>query len=65
MPAGGAAILPDGRGFMWIARDVFAKTLAADVDPIEARMMAAVQKPLSVSCFPAKSGTPAWKYVRS
>jgi pimeloyl-ACP methyl ester carboxylesterase len=64
-PAGSAAIRPDDRGFLWIDRAAFAKAFAADVDPVEARVMAAVQKPLGINCFTAKSGPPAWKHLPS
>jgi len=65
-PAGAAAVLPpNDQGFLWIDRDGFAKAFAADVDPVEARVMAAVQKPLSVNSFTAKSGPPAWKHLPS
>jgi len=48
-PAGAAHIRPDDEGFLWIDRDGFSQAFASDVDPIEARIMAAVQKPLSVN----------------
>ena len=65
-PAGAAAVLPpDEHGFLWIDRDGFAKAFAADVDPIEARVMAAVQKPLSMNSFTGRSGPPAWKQIPS
>ena len=35
------------------------------MDPTEARVMAAVQKPLSVDSFTARSGPPAWKTLPS
>src|SRR5271156_5457002 len=63
--AGAAQIRPDANGFLWIDRDGFAQVFAADVDPAEARIMAAVQKPLSIKSFTAKSGPPAWKHVPS
>jgi pimeloyl-ACP methyl ester carboxylesterase len=65
-PAGAAAVRPpDNQGFLWIDRDGFAKAFAADVDSVEARVMAAVQKPLSITSFTAKSGSPAWKRLPS
>jgi pimeloyl-ACP methyl ester carboxylesterase len=65
-PAGAAAVRPpDANGFLWIDRDGFAKAFAADVDPVEASVMAAVQKPLSVESFTGKSGPPAWKHLPS
>jgi len=63
--AGAAQIRPDDNGFLWIDRDGFAKAFAADVDPVEARVMAAVQRPLSVKSFSEKSGAPAWKHLKS
>jgi pimeloyl-ACP methyl ester carboxylesterase len=59
-PAGAAQIRPDDHGFLWIDRDGFAQAFAADADPVEARVMAAVQKPFSIKSFVAKAGPPAW-----
>lgn len=64
-PAGAAEVRPDDNGFLWINRDGFAKAFAADVDPIEARVMAVVQKPLSIASFTGKPGVPAWKHLPS
>ena len=64
-PAGAAQIRPDKKGFLWIDRDGFPQAFAADVDLAEARVMAAVQKPLSVASYTAKSGPPAWKKLPS
>jgi pimeloyl-ACP methyl ester carboxylesterase len=64
-PAGAAQIRPDNHGFLWIDRDGFAQAFAADADPAEARVMAAVQKPFSVKSFVAKAGPPAWKHIPS
>jgi pimeloyl-ACP methyl ester carboxylesterase len=64
-PAGAAAVRPDDHGFLWIDRDGFGKAFAADADPTEAAVMAAVQKPLSVKSFAGKSGPPAWKHIPS
>jgi pimeloyl-ACP methyl ester carboxylesterase len=64
-PAGAAQIRPDDHGFLWIDREGFSQAFAADVDPVEARIMAAVQKPISISSFTGKSGPPAWKYLPS
>jgi pimeloyl-ACP methyl ester carboxylesterase len=64
-PSGAAQIHPDDHGFLWIERDGFAQAFAADVDPVEASVMAVVQKPLSINSFTAKSGPPAWKRIPS
>jgi pimeloyl-ACP methyl ester carboxylesterase len=63
--AGAANIRPDDHGFLWIDREGFAQAFAADVDPVEARIMAAVQKAISISSFTGKSGPPAWKHLPS
>jgi pimeloyl-ACP methyl ester carboxylesterase len=62
---GSAQIRPDDYGFLWINREGFAKAFAADVDPVEAGIMAAIQKPLSIKSFAGKSGPPAWKHIPS
>jgi pimeloyl-ACP methyl ester carboxylesterase len=64
-PSGAAQIRPDNRGFLWINREGFAQAFAADVDPVEASVMAAVQGPLSVKSFEGKCGPPAWKHIPS
>src|ERR1700756_3036605 len=64
-PAGAAQIRTDANGFLWINREGFAQAFASDVDPIQARVMAAVQKPLSVASFTGKSGAPVWKKIPS
>jgi pimeloyl-ACP methyl ester carboxylesterase len=63
--AGAAQIRPDDHGFLWIDPAGFPQAFAADVDPVEARIMAVVQKPLSIKSFVAKSGPPAWKHIPS
>jgi pimeloyl-ACP methyl ester carboxylesterase len=45
--------------------DGFAQVFAADADPVQARVMAAAQRPLSIKSFTAKSGPPAWKHIPS
>ena len=63
--AGAAQIRPDAHGFLWIDREAFAQVFAGDVDPVDARMMAVVQRPLSLKSFSGKSGPPAWKHIPS
>ncbi len=63
MPAasGQANIRPDAEGFLWIDPKAFPESFAQDVDPVQARVMAAVQKPLSASIFGDKVTKAAWK----
>jgi pimeloyl-ACP methyl ester carboxylesterase len=51
----------DSRGFAWIPEDDFVGHFAADVDPVQARVMHAVQQPLSTTTFEDVMGVPAWK----
>ena len=63
MPAvsGQANIHPGAEGFLWIDPKAFPESFAQDVDPVQARIMAAVQKPLSASIFGDKVTKAAWK----
>lgn len=63
MPAasGQANIRPDAYGFLWIDPQAFPESFAQDVDPVQARILAAVQKPLSASIFGDKVTQAAWK----
>lgn len=63
MPAasGQANLRPDAYGFLWIDRKVFLESFAQDVDPVQARIMATVQKPFNASIFGDKVGQAAWR----
>ena len=60
-PPGAAAIRPDKYGFLWIDREMFADNFCQDVDKTEALVMAAIQKPLSVTSFEDKITDAGWK----
>ena len=51
----------DEQGFAWLPHDDFVHHFAADVDPIEANVMYAVQQPLPATALNDVMGTPAWK----
>lgn len=51
----------DQRGFAWLPEDDFVGHFAADVDPVKARVMFAVQQPLPLSAYDDVMGVPAWK----
>jgi pimeloyl-ACP methyl ester carboxylesterase len=55
----------DGRGFVWLSEDDFVNHFAADVDPVEARVLYAIQQPLAAAAFDEVMGVPAWKSVPS
>jgi len=54
-------IRPNAYGYLFIDPATFANDFAADVDPADARVMAAVQKPIHASIFGATAGPPGWK----
>jgi pimeloyl-ACP methyl ester carboxylesterase len=55
----------DKQGFAWIPEDDFVGHFAADVDPVQARVMFAVQQPLAASALQDVMGVPAWKSLPS
>src|SRR6266487_5283694 len=56
-----AHLFTDKQGFGWLSEDDFVNHFAADVDPVRARVMHAVQQPLAGSTFTDVMGVPAWK----
>jgi pimeloyl-ACP methyl ester carboxylesterase len=56
-----AHLIVDEQGFGWLPEDDFVGHFAADVDPVKARVMYAVQQPISMSAFDDVMGEPAWK----
>jgi pimeloyl-ACP methyl ester carboxylesterase len=55
----------DKQGFAWLPEDDFVNHFAADIDPVQARGMYAVQQPVSASAFADVMGVPAWKSLPS
>ena len=55
----------DKQGFAWLPEDDFVGHFAADVDPVKARVMFAVQQPLTISALDDVMGVPAWKSLPS
>jgi pimeloyl-ACP methyl ester carboxylesterase len=51
----------DQNSFAWLPEDDFVNHFAADVDPVKARVMFAVQQPLHWSALGEVMGVPAWK----
>jgi pimeloyl-ACP methyl ester carboxylesterase len=54
-------LITDQQGFTWLSEDDFVHHFAADVDPVRARVMYAVQQALAASSFGDVMGVPAWK----
>jgi pimeloyl-ACP methyl ester carboxylesterase len=55
----------DAQGFAWLPEDDFVSHFAADVDPVKAKVMHAVQQPLAGSALSEVMGVPAWKSLPS
>jgi pimeloyl-ACP methyl ester carboxylesterase len=55
----------DAQGFGWLPEDDFVGHFAADLDPTQARILHAVQQPISMSTFEYTMGVPAWRDLPS
>ncbi len=60
-----AHLIVDAQGMARLPQDDFVTKFAADVDPVQANVMYAVQQPVSVSVFQGGMGIPAWKSLPS
>jgi pimeloyl-ACP methyl ester carboxylesterase len=60
-----AHLITDEQGFTWLSEDDFVNHFAADVDPVQAKAMCAVQQALAASAFATQMGVPAWKSLPS
>jgi pimeloyl-ACP methyl ester carboxylesterase len=60
-----AHMITDEQGFTWLSEDDFVNHFAADVDPVQAKAMCAVQQALAASAFGTQMGVPAWKSLPS
>ena len=60
-----AHLVTDTRGYTWLSEDDFVGHFAADVDPVQAKVMYAVQQALAASAFGEVMGVPAWKTLPS
>ncbi len=54
-------LFTDKQGFTWLSEDDFVHHFAADLDPVKATVMYAVQQALAASAFGDVMGVPAWK----
>jgi pimeloyl-ACP methyl ester carboxylesterase len=60
-----ANLAVDEKGFGWLPEEDFVGHFAADLDPAAARVLYAVQQPISMGTFEYTIGVPAWKSVPS
>ena len=60
-----SALVPDAAGFLYVDRAKFHDVFCKDLSAVDARVMAATQKPLNKSVFGASVAHAAWKTVPS
>lgn len=60
-----ANLIVDDEGFGWLPEKDFVQHFAADVDPVQAKVLHAAQQPISLSTFEDVMGAPAWRALPS
>jgi pimeloyl-ACP methyl ester carboxylesterase len=54
-------MVPDSHGYVWLPENAFHRALAQKASPDQARIAAAVQRPIAVQCIQEPAPAPAWK----
>jgi len=54
-------LVPDKHGFIWMPTDGFGRAVAHKAPNDDTRIMAAVQRPISVQCIQEPAPVPGWK----
>ena len=54
-------MIPDSHGLVWMPEDAFRRALAQKASPVQAKIAASVQRPISVQCIQEPAPTPLWK----
>jgi len=54
-------LAPDGHGFIWMPEDGFSRAVAHKAPIERTRILAAVQRPISVQCIQEVAPSPGWK----
>ena len=58
-------LAPDQHGFLWMPDDGFALAVAQNAAPEQTKILAAVQRPISVHCIQELAPAPGWKTTPS
>jgi pimeloyl-ACP methyl ester carboxylesterase len=58
-------LAPDGNGLIWLPEGAFATAFAQNASTDQRAVLAAVQRPISLSCITVPAGRPLWKEVPS
>src|SRR5215470_13643539 len=56
---------PDGNGLIWLPDEAFATAFAQHASAADQALLAAVQRPISLTCITVSAGRPLWKDVPS
>ena len=54
-------LAPDKHGFIWMLDDGFSRAVAHKASAEQTKILAAVQRPISVQCIQEKAPAPGWK----
>jgi pimeloyl-ACP methyl ester carboxylesterase len=54
-------MVPDSHGFVWMPEDAFSRAVAHKASPAQAKIAAAVQRPINVQCIQEPAPAPLWK----
>jgi pimeloyl-ACP methyl ester carboxylesterase len=58
-------LAPDSNGLIWLPETAFATAFAQNASADDQAVLAAVQRPLSLSCITVPAGRPLWKDIPS
>jgi pimeloyl-ACP methyl ester carboxylesterase len=58
-------LAPDSEGVIWLPKGAFATAFAPNASVDERAVLAAVQRPISLSCITVPVGRPLWKDIPS
>jgi pimeloyl-ACP methyl ester carboxylesterase len=58
-------LTPDGNGLIWLPEGAFATAFAQNASADQRAVLAAVQRPIALSCITVPAGRPLWKDVPS
>jgi pimeloyl-ACP methyl ester carboxylesterase len=58
-------LAPDGNGLIWLPESAFATAFAQNASAEDQAVLAAVQRPLSLSCITVPAGRPLWQDIPS
>lgn len=59
------SLRPDAQGYLWFDPDGFVTFFAPDLDPVQARVLAAAQKPVNSVSFGTPAGVQLWASLPS